>query len=223
MDVVNFDFTDTADREGQEAAERRAILTYAPVPRRAALAAVFALDDTLAAVLRTTREPMVGQMRLTWWHDALTRLDSAPPPAEPVLVGLARDVLPLGVTGTALAGIVEGWEELLAPDPLPDDTLMAFARLRGGGLFVAGGVASRDPLAVAGAGWALTDLARHSRDPVLAARACALAAPLLAKAVAVRWSRANRAYGALAHLARLHDASPPRRIARALWHRLTGL
>jgi len=207
---------------GEYPPERHLAITYAPPARRAALAALFALDDVLAAVLRTTRDPMVGQMRLTWWHDALTALDHAPPPAQPVLRQLARDVLPLGVTGAALAGIVEGWEELLAADPIPDAALLAFARGRGG-LFVAGGVGAGDPLAAAGAGWALADLAAHARDPVLAARARALAAPLLDAAVAVRWSRPNRAFGALAHLARLPDASAPRRVGRALWHRLTGL
>ena len=41
-------------------------MTYAPATKRPALEALFALDDTLAGILRTTREPLVGQMRLTW-------------------------------------------------------------------------------------------------------------------------------------------------------------
>ncbi|MGK6319817.1 squalene/phytoene synthase family protein [Sphingomonas sp. DT-204] len=204
-------------------AERRLALAYAPRERRAAMAALFALDDALASVLRTTREPMVGQMRLTWWHDALIRLDDAPPPAEPVLQGLARDVLPLGVTGAALAEMVAGWEELFEPDPLTDDAIEAFAKLRGGCLFMAGGAASGDPLEAAGTGWALIDLARHARDARLAERARALAAPHLARVSTVRWSRANRGWGALAHLARFDEAKPLRRVGRALWHRATGL
>ncbi|UIJ43677.1 squalene/phytoene synthase family protein [Sphingomonas cannabina] len=207
----------------QDEAERRLALAYAPPNQRAAMAALFTLDDALASVLRTTREPMVGQMRLTWWHDALTNLDGAPPPAEPVLQGLARDVLPLGVTGGTLAAMVEGWEELLEADPLSDTALEAFARLRGGTLFVAGGAGADDPLQAAGTGWALVDLARHARDVELAQRAGTLAAPYFEKALAARWNRANRGWGALAHLARLHDAAPPRRVGRALWHRMTGL
>ena len=42
-------------------------------------------------------------MRLAWWREALQRLDTAPAPGEPVLRELAAAVLPLGVTGTALA------------------------------------------------------------------------------------------------------------------------
>ena len=79
--------------------ERRLALAYAPRERRALLTALFGLDDALASILRTTREPMVGQMRLTWWYNALTAIDAGPPPAEPVLQALARDALPCGIGG----------------------------------------------------------------------------------------------------------------------------
>src|SRR3546814_7046937 len=61
------------DAETREDPELALAICYAPRKARAALAALFALDATLADVLRTTTEPMLGQMRLTWWHDALTR------------------------------------------------------------------------------------------------------------------------------------------------------
>src|SRR5579875_4070004 len=92
--------------------ERELALSYAVVGRTAA-AAVFALDDRLADGVRAARDPLIGQMRLTWWYDALTALDTAPPPAEPVLQALAREALPVGVSGMALAAIIEGWEALL--------------------------------------------------------------------------------------------------------------
>lgn len=212
--------------------ERVLALSYAPRDRRAALAALLALDETLAAILRTTREPLVGQMRLTWWFDALTALDTAPPPAQPVLRALANEVLPLGVAGPALAAMVEGWEGLLDPDPLADERLDAYAQARGGLLFaLAGGVLGadrRDPLAAAGVGWALGDLARHVRDAATASRARVTAAGLLDHARSLRWSRPARALGALAHIARMDLAeapSPPgspRRVARLAWHRLSG-
>lgn len=197
--------------------------------------ALFALDAALAKVLRTTREPMVGQMRLTWWHEALTRLDTAPPPAEPVLRALAQELLPAGVSGARLAGMVDGWEELLEGEGLDDEVMTRHAESRGGGLFCAAGVLlgarDSDPLDAAGRGWALADLARHLRDPVAAGRAAALSAPLLADATKRHWSRAARPLGALAHIARMNLAVPlesplplgaPRRVARLLMHRLTG-
>lgn len=212
--------------------ERVLALSYAPRDGRAALEALLALDETLAAILRTTREPLVGQMRLTWWFDALTALDTARPPAQPVLQALADEVLPRDAAGAALAAMIEGWEALLDPDPLTDDRLDAFARGRGGTLFVLAGVVlgagPRDPLAGAGAGWALGDLAQHVRDPATAARARVKSAGLLGHALALRWSRAARALGALAHGARMDLAQAPSphgapgRVARLAWHRLSG-
>jgi len=205
--------------------ERALALSYAPPDRRAGLTALFALDAALGHVLRTTREPMVGQMRLAWWREALARLDTAPPPAEPVLQALAADVLPRGPTGDALAAIVDGWEMLFGS--IDELAIERHGQLRGVTLFEQAGVVlgcSGDPLADAGAGWALADLAAHLSDPALATRARDAARPLLARATAQRWSRAGRALGALTHSARLDLAGPatPRRVARLAWHRLTG-
>jgi phytoene synthase len=198
------------------------------------VSALFALDESLARILRTTREPMVGQMRLTWWHEALNRLDTAPPPAEPVLQALAREVVPRGVAGARLAAMIDGWEELLEAE-IDGDAIGRHAAGRGGRLFeIAGellGAAPTDPLASAGSGWALADLARHLSDPPAAERALALAAPPLTQASAARWSRAARPLGALAHIARMNLSVPldqplpigaPGRVARLLLHRLTG-
>jgi len=215
--------------------ERHLSLTYAPPDRRAALAALLALDDTLAQILRTTREPLVGQMRLTWWHAALCALDTAPPPAQPVLQALAAEVLPRGVSGAALAGMIDGWEILLEPDPLDDAAIDAFATARGATLFESAGVvlgaAAGDPLAEAGRGWALADLALHSRDALAGVRPRALATGALDAATKARWSVSARALGALAHGARMTLAvapgeavrpGAPGRVARLAFHRLTG-
>lgn len=205
--------------------ERALALSYAPINRRAGLEALFALDAALGQVLRTTREPIVGQLRLAWWREALVRLDDAPPPAEPVLQAVASDLMPLGPSGEALAEMVDGWEVLL--DAIDDRTIADHARLRGAVLFAQAGIvldASRDPLAEAGQGWALADLANHLSDPASAAHARVAAVPLLFVAADHRWSRPGRALGALAHIARLNLAGPatPWRVARLAWHRLTG-
>lgn len=208
----------------QRAAERRMVLSYAPAAARAGLAALLALDDALGAILQGTRDPMIGQMRLTWWHGALTALDDRPAPAEPILQAVMRDVIP-SVAGARLAEMIDGWEELLDPEPLDDARLERFAEHRGSGLFeaagaVIGAVAS-DPLAQAGRGWALADLAGHLSDLRARERARQMAVTALQSAGA-RWSRPARPLGAMAALARIPNAAPPSRVARALWHRLTG-
>ncbi|MDT8758043.1 squalene/phytoene synthase family protein [Sphingomonas psychrotolerans] len=214
--------------------ERALALSYAPPHSRDALGALFALDDALAQLLRTTREPALGQMRLAWWREALARLDEEPAPAEPVLQAIAREVLPKGLRGAALVPIVHGWEVLIEEEMLDHDALERFAEGRGQVFVAAGtlvGTTPGDPLVAAGRGWALADLSRHLQGPDEAERARALATPLLDVAAAARWSRKGRALGALAHLARLDLRLPkgeqprigaPHRVGRLLWHRLTG-
>lgn len=214
--------------------ERALILAYAPADGRAALLALLALDDALAQLLRTTSQPAVGQLRLAWWREALAKLDTAPPPAEPVLRGLAAELLPRGVTGASLVPIVHGWEVLVEEEEALDALALARYAAGRGSLFVAAGAAlgsQGDPLASGGEGWALADLARHLGDGTEADAARAAAAPRLAAALGQRWSRRGRALGALAHRARMDldlpvnapaPAGAPKRVARLLWHRLSG-
>jgi phytoene synthase len=214
--------------------ERELALSYARREARGALDALVALDDALALLLRTTREPALGQLRLAWWREALERLDQQAAPAEPVLKALERDVLPNGLSGASLVPIVHGWEVLIEEAMLDADALRRFGEGRGH-LFVAAGAAigagPGDPLAAAGQGWALADLSRNLGGSAEAGMARSLAVPLLDEAAAARWSRNGRALGALAHLARLDLRAPegvpprpgaPHRVGRLLWHRLTG-
>ncbi|CAN5345404.1 hypothetical protein BH10PSE15_BH10PSE15_00930 [soil metagenome] len=214
--------------------ERALALDYAPVAARAALHALFALDDALAQVLRTTTEPVIGQMRLVWWHDAVARLDDAPPPAQPVLAALAEHVLPRGITGVTLAEIVTGWEALIESEHVDAAAMHVHAEERGARLFTAAATVLKcaDARArAAGRGWAFADLSRHLRDAGAAREARTLAATELAGAFAGVWPASLRSLGALALLARMNLAVPsdvpipigaPRRVARLMAHRLLG-
>src|SRR3546814_2790983 len=88
----------------------------------------------MAEIISSTSEPMIGQMRLTWWHEALTKDPKAGGSGEPLLVALRRQVLPLS-GGESLLSIIDGREVLLQPLLLSDSKLVAFAEQRGGGLF----------------------------------------------------------------------------------------
>lgn len=205
-------------------------LGYADRAVRPALEAVFALDDTLGGILRTTREPLVGQMRLTWWYEALGRLDIAPAPAEPVLTALQTVVLPEGVSGRMLAGMTDGWEALLAP-VLDAAALERFARDRGRRLFELAGMmmkVSDARIGLAGEGWALADLSQRLSDAPSRTLARTRAFEALDVALRGLWPGRARSLGAMALSARLDlSASPtppgsPKRVGRLAWHRLTG-
>ncbi len=211
----------------EERPDRALAVSYAPSRARAGLRALLALDDALGRVSRNVREPMVGRLRYAWWFEALERLDGAPPPAEPVLRALAADVLPHGVTGAALAGMIDAWEVIGDDGPIDGATLAAFADKRGGALFQAmARVCGADDrqARLAGEGWALVDLASGLSDPAMAAKARAMAGERLRATMGRRWSRRGRALGALALIARfeLEGRSPAGRVGRLLMHRLTG-
>ena len=229
--------TAMADAEIPDArrAERALALSYAPGSARAGIDALFALDEALGQILQTGREPLVSQMRLTWWHEALTRLDEAEPPAEPILQSLWHAVLPSGIPGARLAMMIEGWEALLEAGPGDAAAWQMFADRRGAGLFrIAGSLLdaqAETPLETAGRGWALADLSRHLGDRTAAKAVQAAAQTTLAQVASHRWPRELRPLGAMVRLAMLDMAVPldrplphgsPTRVARLAWHRLTG-
>lgn len=203
--------------------ERALSLAYAPREARAALSALWRLDERLAAIVARTETPGVGQIRLTWWHDALLSMRTAAP-VDPLLIDLAVES---AIDPVRMPPLIDGWEILLDPLPLSDAQIEAHARGRGGTLFmVAGEVLGQqdERLAEAGRLWALADLAARISDPVTAARARALAPQ-----VRGRWPRRLRALGVLAVLAKrdVRQArrvqGSPGRVARAMVTGMTGI
>ncbi|RVT43119.1 squalene/phytoene synthase family protein [Sphingobium algorifonticola] len=143
-------------------------------------ALLWAYDARLADIVRTTREPMVGQMRLTWWHEVLSDDGATKGRGDPLVDALRadRDVM---AARDPMLRMIDGWEALLDLLPLDDAALRAFAEGRGGGLFRALDRAADER---AGALWALWDLSGHIGDAVTAQRAVSLAQDYLAARLA---------------------------------------
>jgi phytoene synthase len=205
--------------------DRRLALAYVPAGVRPAIEALWRLDLAYASILATGTQPVISQLRLAWWREALERLDQAPPPSEPVLQALAARVLPV-VTGSELAAMEEGWLMLVSGEALSEDELARYASLRGGLLFTYAARLlgdSRFPVARAGEAWALADLARHSR------RVDDIKSP--SPEPKVKWPRALRPLGMLAMLARCdlerigreqEKPGSPSRVLRMIRHRISG-
>ena len=143
-------------------------LTYAPLPNRGALAALFSLDRAMGDVVRTTKEPLLGPIRLAWWRERLEELDDdGTAPAEPRLQQAAAELIPRGVTGRELAALESGWLRMFDPFPWTVQTSEAIW-FRGNLLFGLGArVVGRADARIQGAGglWTLVDAARHCSDP----------------------------------------------------------
>ncbi|MDQ3080352.1 MAG: squalene/phytoene synthase family protein [Pseudomonadota bacterium] len=202
---------------GDAMRDRDLVRLYWPVELRAAFDALFALDDALGEVVATSSQPALGAIRLAWWRDALERLDTSPPPAEPRLQACAADILSRGVSGSDLANISEGWaalfEEVRDPEAIG---------ARGVALFAVGAKllgAEHGELGQAGAWFALADVARRG-----------LAPPMLVQIRPLLFPPALRPLTGLARLAvrDLRHGEPfepegtPFRAGALLAHRWTG-
>lgn len=113
--------------------------------------------------MRTT-EPMLGQMRLAWWRDALAKPVAERPRGDLVLDGIGRHWLG---RESALVAMVDGWEVLLSAERLGRDEAEAFGRARGA-FFVSlapeSSPAVMQRLAASGSRWALADAAAAVSD-----------------------------------------------------------
>ncbi len=213
--------------------DRAVALSYVPARKRAAIGALWSIDAAMGDVVRTSREPMVGAIRLAWWRERLEELDSGgPPPAEPRLQAVMAELLPLAISGRQIAVLEGGWLRLFDPFPWETPAFEAVL-LRGRNLFglaarVLGG--SGEQVEVAGGAWALVDAARHCSDG--ASRAALLTqAQLLANELrGARFERAVRPLTMLGALA-MRDVGlgepfelegSPRRLGVMLAHRMSG-
>ncbi|GEM_PF-293460 len=168
------------------------LIAHAPAPQRAWHRLCWSLDRRLADVIRRGGEPTIAAIRLAWWDAVLVEGDRSKGGGEP-LVEAWRHAAPAGAALLA-ERLIDGWRILLGAEALSAADLARFARERGGGLFrliaQAGPQGAPDVLEVAGAAWALWDLAGHSSDAALAtaamdeARAVLAACPALPRGAA---------------------------------------
>jgi len=208
-------------------------LTYAPLRERAALAALFAIDRAMGDVVRTTKEPMLGPIRLAWWRERLEELDSGGiAPAEPRLFAVQRHLLPRGITGRDLADLEGGWLRLFEPFPWGIETSEAIW-FRGNLLFGLGArVLGATDQRIQGAGglWALVDAARHCSDDASRALLLDQARTFAGGLLGEKFGTALRPLTALAALAArdcrrgepFEREGTPARAASMLRHRFTG-
>lgn len=157
--------TDAPDLLGALPLSSRLALAYAPASSRTALLGLLALDARLAGIVRSSTEPMLAQLRLAWWRELLKKEPVEWPEGEPLLAALR-----LWPAGRApLAGLVDGWEEMTGPAPLPPTALAAQAQGRAEAFAVLadffGGAGERDTALHLARRWALADLAGKLSHP----------------------------------------------------------
>lgn len=131
---------------------------------RGALSLALQLDRRLARIAGRTTEPVLGQMRLAWWREALGKPVAERPRGDVVLDGLGQY---WAGREAALVAMVDGWEALVTAETLGKAEAEAFGAQRGA-FFVALAdelaPALSVRLAAAGLRWAVADAAAAVAD-----------------------------------------------------------
>ena len=137
--------------------ETELALAHTPAGLRPALRILFELDARLGRIVAGTSEPMLGQMRLSWWRDTLGHEPQMRPAGDAVLDVIARHWIG---REAALVKLVDGWEYLLAPPPLGESDARAFAAGRVAAFLAVYDLDDHESAAgVAAWRWAMGDLA----------------------------------------------------------------
>jgi phytoene synthase len=139
---------------------------------RADVIALYAFNHELARVAETVREPLMGEIRLTWWREVLDEIfDNRPVRRHPVTEALALAIQRRNLARAPLDAMVEARFADLEPEGLGDDAALdAYIDGTAGALIAltvaaASGVEAHDLRPVARA-WALAGLPRLRRAGV---------------------------------------------------------
>jgi 15-cis-phytoene synthase len=165
--------------------EAELALAWTPPMVRGALTTALQLDRRLARIVARTTEPMLGQMRLAWWREALTKPVEDRPRGDAVLDAVGQY---WAGREAALAAMVDGWEVLITADRLGPVEAEAFGA--GRGAFFAAlcenvTPAQAERAAAAGFRWSIADAAASVSDAE--ERAVMIATGLAQDNLRARW------------------------------------
>jgi phytoene/squalene synthetase len=191
--------------------DRFAAAMAAPVPARAVLFPIYAFNVEVARAPWLTAEPMIAEMRLQWWRDALEEIGAGQGARRHEVVTPLAAVL--DAEGAALLdGVVSARRLDIEKAPFGNrGALMAYLSATGGGLMQAAARAlgDRDGRAAAALGSAtalaaylraVPELEARGKHPLPDGRSDAVAA--LARQGLAQLSEARAARGALPRQAR---------------------
>jgi phytoene synthase len=149
---------------------------FTPAPRRAALFALYAFNIEVAKTREVVSQPLLGQIRLQWWRDAIGEIYDARPRRHEVLNELAPAVAAHGLSRAHFETVIEARERDLEDEPpavLADleryaaDTAGPLLRLHLEVLGIRDGAAHEAAVKI-GTAWALVGLMRaipfHARQ-----------------------------------------------------------
>jgi phytoene synthase len=93
---------------------------FAPPAEREALAAVYAFNVEVARIRESVVEPLLGEIRLQWWRDAIEGIYSGRPSSHQVVVALDEAVRDFGLSRAHFERVLDARAFDLDDAPPPD-------------------------------------------------------------------------------------------------------
>ena len=162
----NFDHCEALVRDGDP--DRYWSSLFAPRDKRPYLFSLYAFSFEIARVRDSVREPMLGEIRLQWWRDALQGEARGDVRANPVAAALDDTIVAFRLPRQALVDLVDARVRDLYDDPMPTlndlegycgETSSSLIRLASI-VLAEDDPGSADPAGHAGVAYALTGLLR---------------------------------------------------------------
>jgi 15-cis-phytoene synthase len=121
----------------EEDKDRYLATLFAPADARPALFSLYAFDLETAHVARRVREPLAGEIRLQWWHDALSGRSPEQTSGHPVAAAFLETVHRHGLSLDRVLTAIDARRSRLYEEPLAGlDVLESFARATAGAVFM---------------------------------------------------------------------------------------
>jgi phytoene synthase len=148
--------------------DRYLTVLFAPRARRGSLMALYAFNLELARIRESVREPMMGEVRLQWWREAIDGIHTGRIAARPGVRALAAASVGEGLPRHLMHRLIDGRAQDLGDAPLDDlAALREYAAATSGSLVElalhilgAADSTSREVGRDAGIAWAIAGLIR---------------------------------------------------------------
>lgn len=148
--------------------ERFLAAVFAPAERRESLFALYAFNLEIAKIRELVSEPMLGEIRLQWWRDAIAEIYDGAPRRHAVVAALADAVAGAGLSRGGFDRLIDARAlDLADAPPATLERLEGYAADTSSGLLHlslqvldADTEASRQAATHVGIAWALTGLVR---------------------------------------------------------------
>lgn len=118
--------------------DRYLSVLFAPARARPALMALYAFSIDVSRIPEAVSEPMLGEIRLQWWRDALAALEQGGATGNPVADALGEAMREHGLPKTLLLGAIDARSFDLSGSLMPDRQAMKAYLVKTSGSLFAG-------------------------------------------------------------------------------------